>query len=124
MARKKNIRNITDLPSFNGFKPIGIKNTDSIILLSDEYETIRLIDYNGLKQEEVAEIMNVSRPTVTRIYEKARIKISKAIIEGKSLLFHIEDININQGWQECVECGMKFNLFEGETNIKCPICNI
>ena len=34
--------------------------------------SIRLVDYEGLHHEKVAEQMNVSRPTLTRIYEKAR----------------------------------------------------
>jgi len=49
----------------------------------DEYETIRLLDYEGLMQEEAAERMNVSRPTLTRIYENARKTMAKAFVEGK-----------------------------------------
>lgn len=52
----------------------------------DEYEAIRLIDLQGLKQEECAENMNVSRTTVQAIYEVARKKIADSIINGKRLI--------------------------------------
>ncbi len=51
----------------------------------DEYETIRLIDYEKKTQEECAEAMGVSRATVTGIYETARHKIADALISGKRL---------------------------------------
>ena len=70
-----------------GFKPFGIPilNLDPVILLYEEHESIRLMDYEGLTQEQSAEIMDVSRPTFTRIYEKARRSIAKAFVEGKAI---------------------------------------
>lgn len=51
----------------------------------DEYETIRLIDYEGLKQEQCALRMEVARTTVQGIYEVARKKLADALINGKTL---------------------------------------
>ncbi len=51
----------------------------------DEYETIRLIDYEKMTQEECAAAMGVSRATVTGIYEKARFKMADAMVNGKRI---------------------------------------
>ena len=70
-----------------GFKPYGIPRhlLSSVSLLFDEYEAIRLLDYEGMNQDVAAEQMNVSRPTLTRIYEKARKTIAQALVEGKMI---------------------------------------
>jgi predicted DNA-binding protein (UPF0251 family) len=67
-------------------------------MLVDEFESIRLLDYEGLKQEEAAVYMNVTRTTVTAIYESARKKMAQALIEGLPLEikgghFHLYDEN-------------------------------
>ena len=62
------------------------RNNDVEITLSlEEYETIRLIDYSGLNQEQCASQMHVARTTVQRIYTEARKKISQFIVDGCSL---------------------------------------
>ena len=51
----------------------------------EEYEAFRLIDNQGLTQDECAEKMVVSRTTVQRIYKSARTKVAKMLVEGCSL---------------------------------------
>ena len=74
MSRPKQFRKIFSPPLMTGFKPFGIPRTqlEEVVLHYDEYEAVRLLDYEGLMQEQAAERMNVSRPTLTRIYESAR----------------------------------------------------
>ena len=69
------------------FKPCGIpaRNLDIVYLSEDELEAIRLMDYEGLYQEEVAKEMGVSRPTISRILSNARKKIADALIHGKAI---------------------------------------
>ncbi len=86
-ARKR--RRICSLPKNNKYGPLGRKagqSNDFINMSIDEYEAIRLIDYEGFDQEECAIQMNVARTTVQGIYAKARKKIAQSIVTGKVLL--------------------------------------
>lgn len=56
-----------------------------IILTVEEYETIRLIDYMGMTQEECAVQMEVGRATVQTLYTEARKKIARYLVEASRL---------------------------------------
>lgn len=51
----------------------------------EEYETLRLLDLEGLTQEETAQRMDVARTTVQRMYADARQKMALALFEGSNL---------------------------------------
>lgn len=88
MARPRKWRNVCDLPRRNRFGPLGspVDFDDSIVMTVDEYEAIRLIDKEGLSQEECSEQMKVARTTVQGIYAEARKKLALSLVEGKILL--------------------------------------
>ena len=87
MPRPRKCRKVCSLPQRNLFGPLNSTNIDDeIILMSvEEYETIRLIDFEGMQQEECAERMNVARTTVQRIYYEARKKLSQSLVNGNIL---------------------------------------
>jgi len=87
MPRPKKWRNVCCLPVNNRFGPINsIINEANIIKMSvEEYETIRLIDLEGMKQEECALRMEIARTTVQGIYDDARKKVADSIVNGKVL---------------------------------------
>ncbi|WP_053957078.1 DUF134 domain-containing protein [Inediibacterium massiliense] len=87
MARPKKWRRVCQLPEVNKFGPVDLsKNTEqSIIMTVEEYETIRLMDLEGLNQEQSADIMGVARSTIQRIYESARKKLADSLVNGKIL---------------------------------------
>ena len=106
-----------------GFKPFGIprKMLDEVTLLYDEYEAIRLVDYEGLHHEKAAEHMNVSRPTLTRIYEKARKTVALALVEGKMINIEGGNVQFDREWFRCRRC---YKLIGGmENHIRCKDCN-
>lgn len=88
MARPVKNRNICTLPENNHFGPLNVEITDEQVITMhvDEYETIRLIDFEGLTQAECAEQMNVARTTVQGIYSHARRKIAESLVLSKLLV--------------------------------------
>lgn len=123
MPRPKQNRKIDSPPLMIGYKPFGIPKSEleTVIIAIDEYESIRLLDYEGLMQEQAAERMNISRPTLTRIYENARKLIAKAFVEGKILQIEGGNIEFNKEWFRCKKC---YKLVGGaENHIKCRNCS-
>ncbi|MBN1926622.1 MAG: DUF134 domain-containing protein [Prolixibacteraceae bacterium] len=99
-------RRISMLPPMEGFKPFGVpmRELESVILLFEEFEAIRLADYENLTQEEAAAKMNISRPTFTRLYDKARKSISKAFVEGKAIIIRGGNYVTEDYWYKCEDC--------------------
>lgn len=122
MPRPQQHRMIESPPRMRGFKPFGIPRAqlESVSLQYDEFEAIRLLDYEGMTQEQAAEKMNVSRPTLTRIYENARKTIAKAFVEGKMILIEGGNVCFNGDWFRCKRC---HKLIDGlENHSKCKNC--
>ena len=61
------------------------KHKETIQISVEQFETIRLIDYENLNQEEAAQLMSVARTTVQALYDQARVLIATAIIEEKAI---------------------------------------
>lgn len=89
MARPTKIRKVCGLPETDLFGPLNARpfeiDNNCINMTVEEYEAIRLIDKEGLMQEECAERMGVARTTVQRIYISARKKLADAIVDGVTL---------------------------------------
>ena len=78
MSRPKKARLVEAPPLYTSFKPTGRprKSLQRIELALDQFEAIRLADYEGLGHEEAAAQMAISRPTFTRPLEGARAAMS------------------------------------------------
>jgi predicted DNA-binding protein (UPF0251 family) len=74
-------------PEITYFKPRGIplRELEEVILTVDEFEAIRLKDLENFEQENCANKMNISQPTVHRLILSARKKIADAIVNGKAI---------------------------------------
>ena len=77
MARPVRCRRICFEPRYDSFAPLGKSSMEQIIMTVDEFEAVRLIDYEKKTHEQCAEQMGISRTTVTEMYERAR-KIGRA----------------------------------------------
>ena len=86
------------MPDKNYFKPRGIPTVDleEIVLNLDEFEAIRLADYEQLYQEEAAVKMNISRQTFGRIIESAHKKIADILMNGKALKIEGGEISFDE----------------------------
>ncbi len=121
------MRKVVNPPLIKGFKPYGLESDNQklepVNLLYEEYEAIRLSDYDMLNHLQASVMMGVSRPTFTRIYASALKKISKAFVEGRQI--HIEGgkVYFDSDWYECKNCNCHFNNPEKDKEIKsCPLC--
>lgn len=87
MPRPRRIRIIGAMPDVTYFKPVGVPMADLEIsfLTVDEFESIRLRDYEDFDQKKAAKKMKISQPTFQRLYESARKKIADAIVNGKAI---------------------------------------
>lgn len=125
MARPKRLRKISNPPKIRGLNPFGYygKPTEPIQLFHEEYEAIKLLDYKNLNQVEAAKQMEVSRPTLTRIYESARKKMAIALTEARQILIEGGQAYYKDNWYECISCNSKFNAPITSDIGYCPICN-
>ncbi len=86
MARKPKCRRVCRYPDTVGLTPVNCKeNAVPVVLTVDEYEAIRLIDREGLSQEQCSCQLQVARTTAQKIYEQARRKLAEALVEGRPL---------------------------------------
>jgi predicted DNA-binding protein (UPF0251 family) len=85
--RPKKIRWVKCEPGERCFRPqcIPLNKLEGVYLTLDEFEAIRLIDVEGLMQEEAARMMRISRPTFTRILASAHKKIADALVNIKAI---------------------------------------
>ena len=95
MPRKQRCRWIDGYPDHWEFSPEEAADGEPIIMSLDEFETIRLLDREGMTQEQCAERMGVARTTVTAIYESARRKTAEALVDGKRLLIRGGNYQLN-----------------------------
>jgi predicted DNA-binding protein (UPF0251 family)/predicted Fe-Mo cluster-binding NifX family protein len=85
VSRPKKKKLISEEPIYRCFGCRGRCEAPKIEMSLEEYETIALLDGEGLSQEEAAFRMGVSRTTITALYASARQKIADFLIHGKRL---------------------------------------
>lgn len=110
MGRKKLERRICAPPVMSGFRPFGIPflETEPVVLYLEEYEALRLADYESLSQVEAATRMGISRPTFTRVYDSALKSVAKAFAEGRAILIEGGSITCTDNWYKCNSCQQVF----------------
>lgn len=91
--RRRRARCIGWRPAHTCFKPCGVRGRrlETITLRADEFEALRLMDYEGLYQDECAQRMGISRTTLSRSVTHARRKVTDALLNGKTLRIEVAD---------------------------------
>ena len=87
MPRPRLNRRIRFNPDITYFKPQGVpmRFLDSIELLAEELEALRLKNLKELDQTQCAELMKTSQSTFQRILSSAYKKITVALVNGKAI---------------------------------------
>ncbi len=124
MPRPKNRRYVFEPPLFTEFKPVGVaaRTLRANSLALDEYEAIRLADYQGLSHEEAADEMGISRSTFSRLVVGARKKVSDSIVNGKMLTIEGGQIHFRNNIIRCMNCGNIFKIKISNALLRCPEC--
>lgn len=124
MPRPKKERMIDIPPLFTSFKPSGVQKRmlAEENLSIDEYEAIRLADYLQMDHKDAACKMEISRPTFSRLLEKAHGKVAAFLIDGKELTIGGGNIHFRENILQCADCDHMFRLPIINKDSSCPNC--
>ena len=145
MPRPRIPRRVWDEPNVTYFKPAGVmmKQLEQVILSVDEFEAVRLKDFQEIEQIEAAKKMKISQSTFQRLLLSARKKIADAIVNGKAIKIEGGNYKIARkgGFMQgrgrmrgfaagpigecvCIKCKHKLPHERGTPcyQIKCPKC--
>ena len=125
--RTKRLRKVINPPVIKGFKPYGPDTgkgkAEPVMLHYEEYEALRLCDYDLYNHHAASIFMGVSRPTFTRIYSAARQKIARAFVEGRQIAIEGGKVYFDSDWYQCGSCKCFFNNPEKDQKVgECPLC--
>ena len=87
MPRPRRFRRVRFRPEVTYFKPRGVpmRSLEETVLTVDEFEAVRLVDLEGMDQEQAARKMGISQPTINRLLKSARKSMADAIVKGKAI---------------------------------------
>ncbi|MCD7858649.1 MAG: DUF134 domain-containing protein [Firmicutes bacterium] len=130
MPRPTKCRTVCRFPQTLEFIPAdGGGEKDAVTLTIDEYEAIRLIDKEGLSQEQCSQRMQVARTTAQKIYDVARRKLAVALVDGRPLRIEGGQFRLCSGRQrlcgaaECYkqEIYQQFQKSKGESTMRIAV---
>lgn len=95
-------RRLSFIPPCSLYKPQGVRGRELRIMTitMDALEALRLVDGEGLAQEEAARAMNISTPTLCRILSQARQQVARALCNGWGLHFEGGNYRIDTSCHE------------------------
>lgn len=91
-------------------------------LLYEEYEALKLADYDGMNHLQASKLMGISRATFARIYESARKKIALALVETRPIQTVYGNVTFDRSWRKCKDCHSRFSPVQGAQEGLCPLC--
>ena len=111
-------------PGFKGYRPYGTSKNlkNAVELMYEEYEALKLADYDLLTHQDASKIMGISRPTFARIYENARRKIALALVETREIISIYGNVWMDKNWFVCNDCHARFTIPASFLDHSCPVC--
>lgn len=104
MPRRRCCGIVDDLPLCRKFLPQVSFNYEAVQVRLEELEAIRLKDLEELDQSDCADKMGLTRPTFQRILQSARVKVAKALVEGRAIIIEGGNYVMKNREFECVAC--------------------
>ena len=79
------------------YKPQGIPMRDIEVsaLSLDQFEALRLCDYERMEQEEAGQVLGVSRGTVQRLLYTARRQMVEAMLKNNAIIVNLRESEQN-----------------------------
>ena len=112
-------RRVCKEPLYKEFVPLGHEKESEVVVISvDEYEAIRLIDKEGLSQEQCADMMGIRRTTAQLIYNSAKKKLIDCIVEGRGFKIKGGNYFLCDGSAYCIGCCKSNSLKADKRNRK------
>jgi len=130
MVRPVKPKLVREEPKSGYYKPQGIpmRLLEEVTIHVEELEALRLIDVEGLYQEDAAKDMGVSRQTIQRMVTEARCKVAQALVEGKALRIQGGTYILREGAgrYRCGRCGELFppGPRRRRAGWSCPSCDV
>ena len=94
-GRPKKVRFIQRMPAIRQFSPRGKPGRpEEVILHMDEFEALKLSDFQMFSQTEGAMAMRLSRASFGRAVRQARRKVADALVNGKVIKIQMGDAQI------------------------------
>lgn len=94
-GRKKKVRYIQKMPTVAVFSPRGRPGRPNEIELKvDQYEALKLADFQGYDQLEGAQMMGISRSSFGRLLREGRKIVIDALVNGKIIRIRIGDVQV------------------------------
>lgn len=128
MARKRCCGLVEEIPYSKRFVPDNQANAVVSEICIEEVEAIRLKDIEGLDQQLCADAMGVSRATFQRILQRARYKVTSALVYGQTILIKGGSYMIKNRVFECLDCNHVWDVEPCEKGgkhgyeLSCPGC--
>jgi predicted DNA-binding protein (UPF0251 family) len=128
VARPVKHRRVGSLPQVTFFKPAGIRLRElvDVGLAVEEAEAIRLRDLEGLRHQQCAERMHISRPTFHRVLRSARRKVADVLLNGKALRIEGGTFALDRQPFRCRRDGhvwqVRFEDMVAGRGLVCPRC--
>ncbi|MDI6874353.1 DUF134 domain-containing protein [Candidatus Solincola sp.] len=119
---------VKETPRVDLYKPRGIPahRLEETVLRIEELEALRLVDLEGLYQEDAARSMGISRQTLQRMVTEARSKLIEAIYSGKALRIEGGTYILQEGAgrYRCGRCGQPVSGYgRRRRGWRCPTCD-